>query len=74
MTRLLTVPMNSPWIVSRYTYERLSMTHGSSYQVQLDVIHEGLLVEFVFLDEHVGRLMRGSISEVGIDWLIAECI
>jgi hypothetical protein len=50
------------------------MTHGSSYQVQLDVLHEDLLVEFVFPKEHVGRCMRLSISKVGVGRLIDEYI
>jgi hypothetical protein len=70
MTRLLTVPMNSPWIVSRFTYVRLRVTHGSSYQVELDIFHENLLVEPVFLDEHIGRFMGGSIWTLVVGLLI----
>lgn len=62
-------------MVSGCTYlvsYRRRRTHGSSDQVQLDVLHEDLLVEFVFLDEHVGRSMRLLISVVGVGLLKIE--
>jgi len=62
-------------MVSGCTYlvrQRRRRTHGSSDQVQLDVLHEDLLVEFVFLDEHVGRSMRLLISVKVVDLLITE--
>lgn len=44
----------------------LELTHGSSYQVQLDIIHEALLAEFVLLDEHDGRLKCWIFRSMGM--------
>jgi hypothetical protein len=55
----LTVPINSPYIVSVCILEWvISRTYCSSDQVQLDIVHKRLLAKLVLLDEHIGQSMR----------------